>query len=95
MVDCFDALIEVGHSLVVVEHNLQLMKAADWIIDLGPGAAEDGGRVVVTGTPEEVAECEESITGRILKREFARDAALGDEFEQETAKPRRKGAKKK
>ena len=58
LVDCFDALIEVGHSLVVVEHNLQLMKAADWIIDLGPGAADDGGRVVVTGTPEEVAECD-------------------------------------
>lgn len=84
LVDCFDALIEVGHSLVVVEHNLQLMKAADWIIDLGPGAAEDGGRVVVTGTPEDVAECSESVTGRILKREFARDAALGDEMEEET-----------
>jgi excinuclease ABC subunit A len=76
LVDCFDALIEVGHSLVIVEHNLQLMKAADWLIDLGPGAAEDGGRVVVTGTPEKVAACEASATGRILAREFARDAAL-------------------
>ena len=84
LVDCFDALIEVGHSLIVVEHNLQLMKAADWIIDLGPGAADDGGRVVVTGTPEEVAECEESVTGRILKREFARDVALGDELDKES-----------
>ena len=95
LVDCFDALIEVGHSLIVVEHNLQLMKAADWIIDLGPGAADDGGRVVVTGTPEEVAECNESVTGRILKREFARDAALGDELDKENPTPRRKGAKKK
>jgi excinuclease ABC subunit A len=94
LVDCFDALIEVGHSLVVVEHNLQLMKAADWIIDLGPGAAEDGGRVIVTGTPEEVAECDESITGRILKREFARDAAIGDKMDKESLTPRRKGAKK-
>jgi excinuclease ABC subunit A len=76
LVDCFDALLEVGHSLVIVEHNLQLMKAADWLIDLGPGAADEGGRVVVTGTPEEVAACEESVTGRILAREFARDAAL-------------------
>jgi excinuclease ABC subunit A len=74
LVDCFDALLEVGHSLVIVEHNLQLMKAADWLIDLGPGAAEDGGRVVATGTPEEVAECKDSITGRILVRELARDA---------------------
>jgi excinuclease ABC subunit A len=76
LVDCFDALIEVGHSLVIVEHNLQLMKAADWLIDLGPGAAEDGGRIIATGTPEEVAACEASATGRILAREFARDAAL-------------------
>ena len=44
LVDCFDALLDVGHSLVVVEHNLQLMKAADWMIDLGPGAAAEGGR---------------------------------------------------
>ena len=74
LVDCFDALLEVGHSLVIVEHNLQLMKAADWMIDLGPGAADEGGRVVVTGTPEEVAECAESATGRVLAREFAREA---------------------
>jgi excinuclease ABC subunit A len=76
LVDCFDALLEVGHSLVIVDHNLQLMKAADWMIDLGPGAAEEGGQVVTTGTPEEVAACGESVTGRILAQEFARDAAL-------------------
>jgi excinuclease ABC subunit A len=76
LVDCFDSLLEVGHSLVIVEHNLELMKAADWLIDLGPGAADEGGRIVVTGTPEEVAACEESATGLILAREFARDAAL-------------------
>ncbi len=76
LVDCFDALLEVGHSLVVVEHNLQLMKAADYLIDLGPGAADDGGRVVACGTPEHIAGCQESITGQFLAREFARDAAL-------------------
>jgi excinuclease ABC subunit A len=73
LLDCFDALLEVGHSLVVVEHNLQLMKAADWLIDLGPGAAEAGGRIVVTGTPEEVAACADSATGRVLAAEFARE----------------------
>ena len=52
--DCFDALLAVGHSLIVVEHNLQMMKAADYIIDLGPGAADEGGQVVAKGTPEEV-----------------------------------------
>jgi excinuclease ABC subunit A len=75
LLDCFDALLEVGHSLIVVEHNLQLMKSADWLIDIGPGAADDGGRVVVTGTPEEVAECAESATGRVLAAEFARENA--------------------
>jgi excinuclease ABC subunit A len=76
LLDCFEALLDVGHSLVIVEHNLQLMKAADYIIDLGPGAAEEGGRVVVAGTPEEVAACAESATGRFLAREFSRDAML-------------------
>jgi excinuclease ABC subunit A len=79
LVDCFDALLEVGHSLVIVEHNLQLMKAADWIIDLGPGAADEGGQVVVTGTPEEVAACAGSATGRVLASAFARNAALVQE----------------
>jgi excinuclease ABC subunit A len=51
------------------------MKAADWLIDLGPGAADDGGQIVVIGTPEEVAECSESFTGRILARELKTDAA--------------------
>ena len=55
LLDCFDALLAVGHSLIVVEHNLQMMTAADYIIDLGPGAAEEGGRVVAKGTPEMVA----------------------------------------
>jgi len=66
LLDCFDALLAVGHSLLVVEHNLQMMKAADYIIDLGPGAADEGGRVVVKGTPEMVANCPHSVTGRYL-----------------------------
>lgn len=66
LVDCFDALIADGHSLLVVEHNSLLMQAADHLIDLGPGAAEDGGRVVAVGPPSEVAQISESSTGRIL-----------------------------
>lgn len=73
LLDCFDALLGAGHSLIIVEHNLQLMKAADYIIDLGPGAAEDGGEVIVTGTPEEVAACRESATGRYLAEALAAD----------------------
>lgn len=74
LLDCFNALLTAGHSLIVVEHNLQLMMASDYIIDIGPGPAEAGGRVVRQGTPEVVAECSESITGRYLRREFDRIA---------------------
>ena len=73
LLDCFDALLAVGHSLIVVEHNLQMMRAADYIVDLGPGAAEDGGRVIVNGTPEMVTHCKESITGRFLSEALAED----------------------
>jgi excinuclease ABC subunit A len=66
LLDCFESLLSVGHSLIVVEHNLQLMRAADYIIDLGPEAGDDGGRVVARGTPEEVAQCPGSHTGRFL-----------------------------
>ncbi len=74
LLDCFDSLLTVGHSLLVVEHNLQLMKFADYIIDLGPGAADEGGRVVAVGTPEEIIRNPESITGQFLAR--AVDAEL-------------------
>ena len=65
--DCFDTLLALGHSLIVVEHNLQLMKAADYIIDIGPGAADEGGAVIAQGTPEELTRIEESHTGRFLR----------------------------
>lgn len=67
LLDCLNALLDVGHSMVVVEHNLQFIKHADWIIDLGPSAAEKGGMVVAEGTPEQIASNEESLTGQYLK----------------------------
>ncbi|MDR2439976.1 MAG: excinuclease ABC subunit UvrA [Planctomycetaceae bacterium] len=67
LLDCFNALIETGHSLVVVEHNLQVIRAADHIIDLGPGAADLGGEIVAQGTPEEIATSERSLTGMFLR----------------------------
>lgn len=72
LLDCFETLLSVGHSLIIVEHNLQLIKHADWIVDLGPGAAENGGQIVVSGTPEHVADCEDSVTGMYLKQELAK-----------------------
>ena len=74
LLDCFDALLDQGHSLIVVEHNLQLIQAADYILDVGPGAADNGGQIVTQGTPEEVAACEGSITGRYLRQALAEHA---------------------
>ena len=60
-------LIEAGGSFIIIEHNLDVIKSADWIIDLGPGGGDEGGRVVAKGTPEEVASNERSLTGRYLR----------------------------
>jgi excinuclease ABC subunit A len=68
LLDCFDRLLQTGHSLIVVEHDLDVIKSADHVIDLGPGAAAAGGRVVAAGTPEEVAAVDASHTGRCLRR---------------------------
>ena len=68
LLHAFDALIERGHSLVVIEHNLDVIKCADHVIDLGPEGGDKGGNLVVAGTPEEVAACKESLTGQFLKR---------------------------
>ena len=60
-------LVDQGNSVVVIEHNLDVVKTADYIIDIGPEGGDGGGRIVATGTPEEVAEVAESHTGRYLK----------------------------
>ena len=62
----FQRLVDRGHSLVVIEHNLEVIKSADWIVDLGPDAGADGGEVVAAGTPEQVAKVNESHTGKFL-----------------------------
>ncbi|MFB6098921.1 MAG: excinuclease ABC subunit UvrA [Salinibacter sp.] len=67
LLGAFEQLVENGHSVLIIEHNLDVIKAADYVIDLGPEGGDEGGEVVVAGTPEEVAACEESHTGRFLK----------------------------
>jgi excinuclease ABC subunit A len=67
LLQLFQRLVESGHSLVVIEHNLEVIKCADWIIDLGPEAGDDGGEVIAAGTPEQIAKIESSHTGRFLK----------------------------
>lgn len=60
-------LIEKGHSVLIIEHNMDVIKSADWVIDIGPEGGEAGGRVVAEGTPEQIAACKESYTGRFLE----------------------------
>ena len=67
----FRRLLETGASLIVIEHNLDVIKTADWIIDLGPEGGDRGGQIVATGTPEELMENEDSHTGRFLKMHLA------------------------
>jgi excinuclease ABC subunit A len=81
LMDCFDALLSVGHSLIVVEHNMTIIKGADYIIDLGPGAADEGGKVVAKGSPEHVARVPESATGRVLAKILAKEAKAAAERE--------------
>lgn len=81
LLGCFDTLLADGHSLIVVEHNLRLIKAADYIIDMGPGAAGNGGRVVAAGEPEAVQAVAESVTGQVLAQ--VTQPTFDDESEQE------------
>ena len=67
LLDCFDMLLTVGHSLIVIEHHLRVIQSADWVIDMGPGPAEAGGQVVVAGTPEKVNDCPNSVTAKHFK----------------------------
>jgi excinuclease ABC subunit A len=66
LLEVFSALISHGHSIVVVEHNMEIIKCADWVIDLGPGGGEHGGQLVFAGTPEDLARCAKSYTGKAL-----------------------------
>ena len=67
LLEVLNRLVEAGNTVVVIEHNLVVIKTADYIIDLGPEGGEEGGQVVVAGTPEKVASCPVSYTGKYLK----------------------------
>ncbi|MBI4240830.1 MAG: ATP-binding cassette domain-containing protein, partial [Candidatus Rokubacteria bacterium] len=69
LLDVLNQLVDQGNTVVIIEHNLDVIKTADWIIDLGPEGGEEGGRVIATGTPEEVARhASKSYTGQFLQR---------------------------
>ena len=70
LLQAFNALISRGHTILIIEHNLEIIKCADHVIDLGPEGGDRGGGLVVAGTPEEVAQCQESLTGQYLKEKL-------------------------
>ncbi|MDE6100475.1 MAG: excinuclease ABC subunit UvrA, partial [Paramuribaculum sp.] len=67
LMESFDRLIALGHTVVIIEHNMDIIKCADHVIDIGPEGGDAGGQVVATGTPEDIAECKQSHTGRYLR----------------------------
>ncbi len=71
LLEAFDALIRRGHTIIIIEHNMDMIKCADHIIDLGPEGGDKGGYIVATGTPEEVAACKTSYTGEFLQAKLA------------------------
>lgn len=73
LLSAFDALLNRGHSILVIEHNLDVIQYADHVIDLGPDGGDKGGNLVATGTPEEIAKCKDSVTGQYLKRELHKE----------------------
>jgi excinuclease ABC subunit A len=75
LLDVLQRLVDAGNTVLVIEHNLDVIKQADWIVDLGPEGGEEGGEVVATGTPEQVAEVSESYTGRFLRNALPARAA--------------------
>ena len=68
LISVLQTLVDAGNTVIVIEHNLDIIKTADYIIDLGPEGGDAGGRVVAAGTPEQIAMCEHSYTGQYLKK---------------------------
>ena len=66
LIEVLNALVDSGNTVLVIEHNLDVIKTADYLIDLGPEGGKGGGKIVATGTPEEVAKCKKSYTGQYL-----------------------------
>jgi len=70
LLDAFNALVENGHSVILIEHNMDVIKSADWVIDLGPGGGKEGGRLIFAGTPEDLVKVKDSKTGHYLKEKI-------------------------
>jgi excinuclease UvrABC ATPase subunit len=77
LIGLLDRLVDSGRTVIVIEHNLDVVARADWVIDLGPGAGHDGGRVIFEGSPADLIRAEDSLTGQHLRRRVAEPVAAG------------------
>ena len=89
LLEVLHALVEQGNTVVVIEHNLDVIKTADWVLDLGPEGGVKGGEVIAEGTPEQVAAIERSFTGQYLRETLAKTPVRSEPFE--AVKPRKRG----
>jgi excinuclease ABC subunit A len=90
LLNVLEKLVEKGNTVLVVEHNLDVIKCADYIVDLGPEGGDRGGYIVAEGTPEEIIKSKESLTGKFLAEEFARSDSLAEKFPVKKKKARSK-----
>jgi excinuclease ABC subunit A len=74
--DVLHRLTDAGNTVIVIEHNLDVIKSADWVIDLGPEGGDEGGQIIATGTPEAVAQVADSYTGQFLQRVLRPEEAM-------------------
>jgi excinuclease ABC subunit A len=75
LLEVLQRLVDAGNTVLVIEHNLDVIKQADWIVDLGPEGGEAGGEIIAVGTPEEIADVDESYTGQFLRNILPKVAA--------------------
>jgi excinuclease ABC subunit A len=80
LIEVLQRIADNGDTILVIEHNLDIIKIADYIIDLGPEGGDKGGNIIATGTPEDIVKCKESYTGKYLKRVLEEDKARKEKF---------------
>jgi excinuclease ABC subunit A len=76
LIEVMQRLVEAGNSVLIIEHNLDIIKVADWLIDLGPEGGDGGGELIAEGTPEQVTKVKGSYTGKYLKEHMGRKGAV-------------------
>ncbi len=89
LLEVLQNLVDLGNSVLVIEHNLDVIRASDWLIDIGPEGGEDGGELVFAGTPKDIIHCEKSYTGRSLAKHISAEPIKVGSSSKAAKKPKR------